>query len=193
MWNMVKKNMLVMFIFLLFPASAKAAVISFEDIPDLTSVGDFYASYGVYFDNAISLTAGFSLNEFDYPPSSGSVAIGDNDAPISITFDSPAKDIFANFTYDSQLTFSTYDQFGTLIGSYINSGLSNLGTTELIPLSFSGVSSLIIAGAVNNSYIMDDFTFTIDQASVVPEPATIFLLTGGLFGLLGFRRKLGSV
>jgi len=178
-------SILFVSIILLCTTSAGATLLNFEDMPDLTSVGDFYAPYGVHFSNALSLTAGFSLNEFDYPPSSGLVAIGDDNAPIMITFDNPAENIFANFTYGSQLTFYAYDHIGTLIGSYINPASSNLGSTELIPLSFANVSSLEIAGAVNNSYIMDDLNFT-----PVPEPSTIALLGSGLMGLLGLRWKI---
>ncbi len=97
-------------------AEATPVLLDFEDIPDCTSVGDYYSSYGVHFNNAISLTAGFSLNEFDFPPSSGDVAIGDDWAPIEITFDNFTQDIFANFTYGSQLTFSAYDATASLIG-----------------------------------------------------------------------------
>lgn len=177
-------SILFIIVILLCTTSAGATLLNFEDMPDLTSVGDFYASYGVHFSNALSLTAGFSLNEFDYPPSSGLVAIGDDNTPIMITFDTPAENIFANFTYGSQLTFTAYDDLGTLIGSYVNPASSNLGSTEFIPLSFANVSSLEIAGAVNNYYIMDDLNFT-----PVPEPSTIALLGSGLMGLWSVRKR----
>lgn len=167
-------------------AEATPVLLDFEDIPDLTSVGDYYSPYGVHFDNAISLTAGFSLNEFDFPPSSGDVAIGDDWAPIEITFDNLTQDIFANFTYGSQLTFNAYDSSDSLIGSYLHSGFDNYGSTELISLSFSGVSSLIISGELDGSFIMDDFNFEMSPAPV-PEPATILLFATGLIGA-GFQR-----
>jgi len=126
--------------------SVNAAYIDFEDIPDLTSVNDFYATNGIHFSNAISLTAGFSLNEFDYPPHSGSVAIGDDFAPIEMTFNGSASNISAYFTYGSQLTFSAYGTGGTLLGTFVNAGFDNLGVTELVSLGFSGVQSLTIAG-----------------------------------------------
>lgn len=170
---------------------AKATLLDFEDIPDLTSVGDYYASYGVHFSDAISLTAGFSLNEFDFPPSSGDVAIGDDWAPIEITFDNPTQDIFANFTYGSQLTFSAYDATASLIGTYTHPSFENYGFTEQIALSFTGVSSLIIAGEWDGSYIMDDFNFN-SVAAPVPEPATMLLFGTGLAGIVGSRIRKKS-
>ncbi len=186
----MKKMVVPLFcvLFILGTTPVMATFLNFEDLSDLTPVNDFYAAYGIHFQNTISLTAGFSLNEFDYPPSSGSVAIGDNFAPIQITFDNPMENLFGNFTYGSQLTFTAYDQFGSLIGSFINPGISNLGNTQLISLNFIGVSSLVIAGETVNSYIMDDFNFNPSSAPV-PEPTTLVLLGGGLLGLVRVVRK----
>lgn len=178
--------------FLLFMNTAHAVLLDFEDIPDLTSVNDFYASSGIHFQDAISLTAGFSLNEFDFPPSSGFVAIGDDWAPIQITFDNPTENIFANFTYASQLTFSAFDTTSSLIGTYVHPGFDNLGTTELISLGFTGVSSLLIAGEWDGSYIMDDLNFESSSAPI-PEPGTLMLLGSGLIGVMGFYRKKNNL
>ena len=183
---------LVVVSFILLTVSATQAVtIDFEDIPDLTSVEDFYASLGVHFENAISLTAGFSLNEFDYPPSSGNVAVGDDGAPIMLTFDNPAENIFANFTYASQLTFTAWDDIGNVIGTYVNPYFDNLGSSQQIGLAFTGVHALQIAGEWDGSYIMDDLSYEFTQATPVPEPTTILLLSTGLIGAagLGFGRK----
>lgn len=166
-------------------AEAVPVLLDFEDIPDLTSVEDFYSSYGVHFNDAISLTAGFSLNEFDFPPSSGDVAIGDDWAPIEITFDNLTQDIYANFTYGSQLTFSAYAADSSLIGTYVHSGIENYGFSEQIALGFTGVSSLVIAGEWDGSFIMDDFGFNSNSTAPVPEPATIFLFSTGIAGLIG--------
>ncbi len=170
---------------------AQAITIDFEDIPDLTSVGDFYASFGIHFENALSLTAGFSLNEFDYPPSSGDVAVGDDWAPIMLTFDNPAENIFANFTYASQLTFTAWDDIGNVIGTYVNPYFDNLGSSQQIGLAFTGVHALQIAGEWDGSYIMDDLNYEFTQTAPVPEPATILLLSTGLIGAagLGFGHK----
>jgi hypothetical protein len=161
--------------------SAEATLIDFEGLPDLVSVNELYAAEGVHFSNAISLTAGFSLNEFDYPPSSGVVAIGDDFAPIEIRFDNLAYDISAFFTYASQLTFSAYGAGGALIGVYVNPGFDNLGSSEQIALNFFNVESLIIAGEFDGSYIMDDLGFT-----TVPAPGSgLFLLMGLLWIVVG--------
>lgn len=186
------KKLRVLFVSLLFSIGASlqanAVTIDFETLPDLTSVNNFYESYGVNFQNAISLTAGFSLNEIDYPPSSGLVAIGDDNAPIKITFDTTASDIFAYFTYGSPLTFSAYDAQNNLSGTFTSSLSSNLGASELIALNFDDVKYLEIAGAVNNSFIIDDFTFTENHVDPVPEPSTFLLLGAGLLGVLLYRK-----
>ncbi len=87
------------------------------------------------------------------------MAIGDNNAPITITFDSPTNNLLANFTYGSQLSFSAFDSNGSPIGTYITPGTSNLGSTEVILLNFTQVGSLVIAGQTPNTFIMDDFNY----------------------------------
>ncbi len=169
-------------LFALVPLKAHAGLLDFEDLPDLAAVGAIYSTHGVHFTNAVSLTAGFSLNELDYPPSSGIVAIGDDLAPIDITFDSPAEDISAYFTYASQLTFTAYDAIGTIIGTYVNPGFENLGSTELISLAFTDVSSFTIAGEWDGSYIMDGLSFTLSPTGV-PEPSTLLLAIAGFLGV----------
>jgi hypothetical protein len=160
--------------------SAEATLLDFEDAPDLTAIGDLYNSSGVTFANAIALTAGFSLNEFDYPPSSGVVAVGDDFAPIEIAFSGLANDISAYFTYASQLTFLAYDAVGGLIGTYVHPGVDNLGSTELIPLAFSDISALTIAGEWDGSYIMDDLSFSLSPIASTPNPSTLALFAVGI-------------
>lgn len=161
--------------------------LDFEDLSDLTNADELYSTYGVHFNNAISLTAGFSLNEIDYPPSSGDVAIGDDLAPIEIIFDSPTDNIYANFTYGSQLTFSAYDAYGAVIGTYIHSYLENYGSSEKIDLNFTGISLLVISGEWTGSFIMDDFGF--NSTNAVPEPSTAILFGVGFLALCGIIRK----
>jgi|LGVD01.1.fsa_nt_gb hypothetical protein len=81
-------------------------------------------------------------------------------------------------------------QLGPAKYSYVHPGFDNYGSTEQIALSFTGVSSLIIAGEWDGSFIMDDFGF--DSTAPVPEPATMLLFGTGLAGLLGsgIRKKI---
>src|ERR1700722_13497991 len=76
---------------------AKATLIDFEGLPDSTVVTNQYA--GLLFSNAVILTAGFSLNEFEFPPHSGVNVLSDNGGPISITFDGPVLSFSGFFTY----------------------------------------------------------------------------------------------
>lgn len=177
------------FVLLISYGSASATTLDFEDLPDWTSVGDFYASDGVHFTEAISLTAGFSLNEIDFPPSSGVMAIGDDWGPMEITFDEDAENIFANFTYGVGLTLSAYDASDALIGTVSSLSSDNYGSTEVINLGFSNVRKLVIEGdQFGASFIMDDFNFELNS-SPVPEPTTIVLFGIGLLGLCGVSRK----
>jgi hypothetical protein len=183
--------MLALFMLGMFaPASqltAAPVLLDFEDLEDLASVDDNYASYGLHFINAISLTTGFSVNEFDYPSHSGEMVIGDDRGPIVIIFDNPTSEISAYFTYASTLTITAYDVFNTVLGTFTTLTDFNLGVSEYILLDFSNVSSLVIAGFLPDSFIMDDFSF--DSATSVPEPSTLLLFSGGLAGLASAGRR----
>lgn len=191
---MLKTIFLVLVCSLSFFSSSKgmATSLNFENLIDSTLVGDNYSADGIHFVNTIALVAGISLNDIDFPPSSGLVAITDNGAPIRISFDFAVTDIFANFTYSLPLTLNIYSDnaFNNLLGSLSSTSSSNLGVTELINMGFSGVRSLEISGDPSGfSFIMDDLNF--QSTTPVPEPAEILLFVSGLVGmLLSFRKKL---
>lgn len=187
------KSVFLILLLLFSGTSGYAVTLNFEDLPDSVSVANFYASEGVLFTEAISLTAGFSLNEFDFPPSSGQVSIGDDWGPMEITFDSSVENIFANFTYGTQLTFAAFDINDSLLATFVNPGVENYGLTEIISLGFTGVNRLVIAGdPFGASYIMDDFNFDFVQdssPSAVPEPTTFLLMTCGIIGLTVIKSR----
>lgn len=175
----------------LTPASHLAAapvLLDFEDLGYSVNVEDSYASFGVHFSNAISLTAVIDLNEYDFSPSSGDMAIGDYLGPLVITFDNPTSDISAYFTYASTLTITAYDVVNTILGTFTTLTSLNLGSSDYISLdSFSGVSKLVIQGTRPDSFIMDDFSF--NSAAPVPEPSTLLLFGAGLAGLASAGRR----
>jgi hypothetical protein len=66
-----------------------ALTIDFESLSDSEIVTTQYAGVGVTFSNATALTAGISLNEFDFPPNSGVNVVYDEGGPMTISFDIP--------------------------------------------------------------------------------------------------------
>jgi hypothetical protein len=181
-----------------FSPIGRATTINFDDLPDLSDVGGFYHStYGVDFQSSISLTAGFSLNEIDYPPHSGAGVIGDNVAndgdPLLINFVDPASLISGYFAYSSELTFTAYDHDGVFIGSSWSPNASNLESSLYIALSFSNVSLLEISGATANSFILDDLSFEkTPQTPGVPEGGSTFALLAVILPALALRRRQSS-
>src|SRR5688500_7487854 len=69
------------------PAVAAAAPIDFESFADGESLTTQIA--GLVFTNAIVLTAGISLNEFELPPASGANVAADDGGAMRIDFMSP--------------------------------------------------------------------------------------------------------
>src|SRR5947207_2203983 len=81
---------------------ASAATIDFEGFPDSTILTTQYP--GLTFSNAMILTAGISLNEFELPPHSGVNVVSDNAGPMTLDFASPITSFSGYFTYLVPLT-----------------------------------------------------------------------------------------
>src|SRR5579862_8498482 len=84
-----------------------ANTIDFEGFPDSTPVTTQYA--GLVFSNATIISAGTSLNELEFPPTSGINVVFDDGGPMSITFLTPVTAFSAFFTYSEQLTLTAID------------------------------------------------------------------------------------
>lgn len=164
--------------------AADVVFIDFESLLQGAPVGSPFA--GIAFANAIVLTAGATLNEFEFPPHSGFQLAGDEGAPMRISFDLPVSDFSAFFTYAVPLTLTAYDAGGNLVGSATSRFASNLAlsgdpgsvSNERIELTHaSGYSSLVIVGAAaGTSFTIDDITLS----SPIPEPQSVVLLLAGL-------------
>jgi hypothetical protein len=158
---------------------ASSFTIDFEGLADSTILSNQYT--GLAFSNAIILTAGISLNEFEFPPHSGTNVASDNNGPMSIMFSSPITSFSGYFTYAEPLTLQAFDSASAQVASVAsvfsnNEALSgDVGSSpnEFLKLTFAGeISSVTITGDPGGgSFVLDDATFT-NSESTVPEPAT---------------------
>jgi hypothetical protein len=178
------------------PLHARAlATIDFEGLPDGTVLNTQFA--GLTFSHALALEAGISLNEFEFPPHSGTLVASDDGGAIELVFAAPATAVTAFFTYNTALTLTAFDSSnnvvavaGSLFGSNLAlSGAPGSSANEPITLSFAaGFSRLVIAGdPAGGSYTMDDLS-----VSVVPEPGSALLLLAGgplLMAAVARRRR----
>jgi hypothetical protein len=182
---------------LLFLGVGHAATIDFEGLGDSTILTNQYP--GLTFTNTIILTAGISLNEFDFPPHSGTNVASDNNGPISIAFSAPITSFSGYFTYVEPLTLDGFDASDTEVASAVSAYSSNdalvgdpgSSPNEFLSLSFAGgMSSVTITGdPAGGSFVMDDAQYT-PAATPVPEPSSIILsLASILLGLLAVRKN----
>lgn len=167
-----------LFVCLFISVPAQATLVTFEGLSDNLSLSNEIS--GLTFNGATVLTAGLSLNEFDFPPKSGDNVAAALTNLLEVTFAGLMDTVGGYFTYADSLTFSIYDTNGGLLASIQSAGTSNLGSNELITLSGQGIALLRINS--NSNFTLDDLSYS--NASVpVPEPATILLFVIGIMGL----------
>jgi hypothetical protein len=157
-------------------------VVNFDGFPDSTIVTNQYT--GLTFSNSIILSAGIGLNEFEFPPHSGSRAISDSGGPITIHFSSPAFSFGGYFNYSKPVTLSAFDAQNQLVVSSTSKFSSNLaclagppcsgragsGANEFLQVaSTSGFTSVTIAGdPAGGSFTLDDALYTLSADTTPP-------------------------
>ncbi len=166
--------------------------IDFEGLSDGDAVTTQFAANGVTFSNAGVLTAGVSLNEFEFPPMSGINVAVDDGGPLTLTFSVPIQSVGGFFTYLVPITLSAFDANGNLLGSVTSAFFSNLALSgdpgsspnELLQLAGLGnIATVTISGdPAGFSFVVDDVQF-----SDVPEPGTM-MLTGSVLAFLAIQR-----
>jgi hypothetical protein len=180
---------------------ANTITINFEGLPDSTILTNQYS--GVTFTNAIILSAGISLNEFEFPPHSGVNVASDNGGPMSIVFTSPIASFSGYFTYAESLTVQAFgsdsNQVALAASLFSNneamSGVPGSSPNEFLRVGSSGgISRIAITGdPAGGSFALDDVAYSTSAASV-PEPGTLLVAGLGLLCLilLGHRRFLSK-
>ena len=163
--------------------AAAVGLIDFEGLGDGTPLVAQIA--GVSFSNAVVLSSGLSLNEFEFPPRSGTNVASDDGGAMQIAFGAPMIEVSAFFTYAVPLTLTAFDAGGNTVATAASLFTSNLALSgaagssanERITLASPvGISRLVIAGdTAGASFVVDDLA-----ATVVPEPATHALMLLGM-------------
>jgi len=176
-----------------FPA--QAAVIDFESLVDGDLVTTQFA--GITFSGATVLTAGTTLNEFEFPPFSGVNVVVDDGGPISISFDSPMGSVGGYFTYLEPVTLEAFDAANNLVASITSAFGTNMALSgepgslpnEWLETVFpAGIASVVITGNAGGfSFVLDDFTYEPLGTAVVPEPGSAPILLLGLASILAGR------
>lgn len=176
--------------------AATATVLNFDGLSDGDIVTSQFA--GVTFSNTIVLTAGISLNEFEFPPHSNFNVVSDNGGAISISFASPTSAFGGYFTYTVPLTLRAFNSASTQVGQAVSlfgnnlalSGEPGSSPNELLQvISATGIARVTITGdPLEGSFVLDDATFEL-LATGVPEPGTGYLLlTAGAMAFVWLRK-----
>ena len=178
------------------PLLASPITIDFESLSDLESVNSQFA--GLTFSGATNMTAGVSLNEFDFPPRSGSNVIFDDGGAMSISFAADVYSFAAYFTYTVPLTLTAFDAGNNVLGSvsslfasnFVSSATLGSSPNELMQYqSLVGIASVTIAGDPSGgSFVLDDLTYD-NELATVPDPANLKVVLLGALSLMGFQRR----
>jgi hypothetical protein len=180
--------------------SAASVTLDFEGLFDGAILTNQYVD--PTFTNAIILSAGVSLNEFEFPPHSGVNVVSDNGGPMSIVFASPVLSFSGYFTYAEALSLAAFDPLANQVASVTSLFANNLALSgdpgsspnEFLQVTFAGgISSLTIIGdQAGGSFVLDDVAITTDTSATVPELSSwVFLLSAtGLLVITRMRKLL---
>lgn len=186
---------------LTLPAAGEALPLDFESVEDVFGTGTVvdtqFAADGVLFSNTLALTAGISLNEFDYPPRSGATAVRDSGGGLTIDFTKAFYGVEAYFTYDVPVTLQAFDASGALLAQAMSAFSSNLASNpaaspnERIGLVASvAIARVIVTGdALGDLFVMDDFNAFAAPPTPAPEPSAAVLALLGLAAAWRVRRR----
>lgn len=193
-------TLLVSLLFSPLCAWAVPVVVDFEAFFDADHLDTQIA--GLTLTNATVLSAGISLNEFEFPPRSGANVVLDDGGSLIIEFASPVSSVGGYFTYTTGLTIEAFDSLLNSVGIVSSAFLSNLALSgdlgsapnEQIGLEYAtGISRIAITGDPGgSSFTLDDLFYSLVAPSVsAPEPGTVPLLLTVL-GILFLTEAVGG-
>jgi hypothetical protein len=180
---------------------AEPVLIDFESLADGEDINAQFADFS--FAGAIALSSGAiggSLNESDFPPSSGfTVAAGFR--TMTIEFLRPATIFRGNFTYNGSLTLQAYSG-AALLGSTASLFAANFASNadgnapnELVTLDSAllggTITSIVITADGFGDFVLDDLFADLEvepPSQSVPEPSTVALMLLGSTLLVARRR-----
>lgn len=169
--------------------TAQATLVDFESFVDNFALSNEVP--GLTVSGGTVVTAGISLNEIDFPPTSGLNVLAAPSGSLTLGFLEPITDFSAYLTFAEPLAFSAFGVGGNLLLSFGSPVGSNLGSTALINFNMPGVTLLVIAGQGGSGFTLDDLSFNsvTPTPTPIPEPSTLSLLAVALATALIRRRR----
>jgi len=196
---------------------AEAVVIDFDTLPNGTvlssgtAITTQYQPLGAVFAS----NGGTSAHILSDPPeavSQPNILVGnDNFSDIFLHFVDPATgvpstannfSVYAISVGHSEWTVTAKDALGqtlqTFILQHLNGPANGLGNQDLLRFTATDIATIDFVFTIvdgSDGIGIDNLSFTVQQASAVPEPGTVVLLGTGLAGLLGsgwWRRRWGG-
>jgi hypothetical protein len=187
-WRVVMSALFVWLVGL-SPGSSSGAMVNFEAFGDSFTLTNEVPGLSVA--GGTILTAGISLNEFDFPPRSGSNVLGALSGVLLLSFSGDPDQVSAYFTFAEMLHVTAFGAGGAVLADFDSLVASNLGSQSLIEVLAPDIELLQLTTTGFSAFTLDDLVFV--SAGTVPEPSSIFLAVVALLLLLLSRlRRVGQ-